>query len=106
MRVPKRVNGSGNSEFGPLTYQNDDVLLDRLGAERFAKIALFDADSNRLIKTQNSGSLYAYEIVNFIDGKRNVGAIRDAVAAELGPIPLETVSDYLDACAQAKIITW
>jgi hypothetical protein len=106
MRVPKRVNGSGNSEFGPLTYQNDDVLLDRLGAERFAKIALFDADSNRLIKTQNSGSLYAYEIVNFIDGKRNVGTIRDAVAAELGPIPLETVSDYLDACAQAKIITW
>ncbi len=105
-RVPRRVSAPGNSEFGPLTYQNDDVLLDRLGAERFAKIALFDADSNRLIKTQNSGSLYAYEIVNFIDGKRNVGAIRDAVAAELGPIPLETVSDYLDACAQAKIITW
>jgi hypothetical protein len=94
------------SEFGPLTYQNDDVLLDRLGEERFAKIALFDSDSNRLIKTQNSGTLYAYEIVNFIDGKRTVGDIRDAVAAELGPIPLDTVSDYLDACEQAKLITW
>lgn len=100
-RVPRRI-----AEFGPLTYQNDDVLLDRLGAERISKIALFGSDSNRLIRTQNEGSLYAYEIVNFIDGKRTVGAIRDAVAAELGPIPLETVSDYLEACAQAKIITW
>jgi hypothetical protein len=93
------------ADFGPLAYQNDDVLLDRLGAERMAKIALFGSDLNRLIKTQNSGTLYAYEIVNFIDGKKTVGAIRDAVAAELGPIPLETVSDYLEACEQAKIIT-
>jgi len=94
------------ADFGPLTYQNDDVLLDRLGEERFSKIALFGSDSNRLIKTQNSGSLYAYEIVNFIDGKRTAGAIRDAVAAELGPIPLETVNDFLEACEQAKLITW
>ena len=99
-RVPRRI-----AEFGPLTYQNDDVLLDRLGAERMAKIALFGADSNRLIKTQNSGTMYAYEIVNFIDGRKTVGAIRDAVAAELGPIPLETVNDYLEACEQAKIIS-
>jgi hypothetical protein len=111
LRIPRRVGASTVgaptvSEFGPLTYQNDDVLLDRLGEERFAKIALFHSDSNRLIKTQNSGSLYAYEIVNFIDGKRTVGDIRDAVSAELGPIPLETVSDYLDACEQAKLITW
>jgi hypothetical protein len=105
-RIPRRMAAAGNSEFGPLTYQNDDVLLDRLGEERFAKIALFQSDANRLIKTQNSGSLYAYEIVNFIDGRRSVGAIRDAVAAELGPIPLETVSDYLEACEQAKIITF
>jgi len=81
------------------------VLLDRLGEERMAKIALFGADSDRLIKTQNSGSMYAYEIINFIDGKKTVGAIRDAVAAELGPIPLETVNDYLEACEQAKIIS-
>jgi aminopeptidase YwaD len=104
-RVPRRVGAPRIAEFGPLAYQNDDVLLDRLGAERVAKIALFSADSNRLIKTQNSGTMYAYEIVNFIDGKKTVGAIRDAVAAELGPIPLEIVSDYLEACEQAKIIS-
>jgi hypothetical protein len=104
-RVPRRL-GQGGPEFGPLTYQNDNVLLDRLGQERFARIALFAADSNRQLKTQNSGSLYAYEIVNFIDGKRTVGEIRDAVAAELGPIPLATVSDYLAACEEARIITF
>jgi hypothetical protein len=43
--------------------------------------------------------------VNFIDGKRTVGEIRDAVSAEFGPIALETVSGYLEACEEAKIIT-
>jgi len=92
-------------EFGPLTYQNDDVLRDRLGAERVAKIVLLQSDSSHLIKVQNSGALYAYEIVNFIDGRKTVGEIRDAVAAELGPIPLEVVTDYLKACEEAKLIT-
>ena len=58
-----------------------------------------------MLNVQNSGALYAYEIVNFIDGKRTVGEIRDAVSAEFGPIPLETVSGYLDACEEARIIT-
>ena len=74
-------------EFGPLTFQNDDVLLDRLGSERVSRIKLLNAGSNRLVRVQDRGALYAYEIVNFVDGKRTVGAIRDAVAAEFGPIP-------------------
>jgi hypothetical protein len=105
-RVPRRSGAPHTDDFGPLVYQNDDVLLDRLGAERVAKIALFASDSNRLIKTQNSGTLYAYEIFNFIDGRRSVGEIRDAVAAELGPIPLSAVGDFLGACEAAKLITF
>jgi hypothetical protein len=108
-RVPRRPGGSrpgaAAGDFGPLVYQNDDVLEDRLGAQRVAKIALLGSDSNRLLLVQNSGALYAYEIVNFIDGKRTVGEIRDAVSAEFGPIALETVSGYLEACEEAKIIT-
>jgi aminopeptidase YwaD len=100
-RTPKRI-----AEFGPLTFQNDDVLLDRLGPERLAKIKLLNADSSHLLNAQDRGALYAYEIVNFIDGKRSVGDIRDAVAAEFGPIPLEVVSDYLQACEEAKIIAF
>ena len=89
-RVPVRT-----AEFGPLAYQNDDVLLDRLGSERVGKIKLLGGGSNRLLRAQDQGELYAYEIVNFVDGKRSVGEIRDAVAAEIGPIPLDVVADYL-----------
>ncbi len=98
-RVPHRIG-----EFGPLTFQNDDVLRDRLGDDRLRKIKLLSAESNRFVKSQDRSALYAYEIVNFIDGKKSVADIRDAVSAEFGPIPLEIVSDYLKACEEAKII--
>jgi aminopeptidase YwaD len=99
-RIPVRVG-----EFGPLTFQNDDVLMDRLGNERVSRIKLLNGQSNRLIRVQDRGALYAYEIVNFVDGKRSAGAIRDVVAAEFGPIPIEVVVDYLKACEEAKIVT-
>jgi aminopeptidase YwaD len=99
-RIPVRT-----ADFGPLTFQNDDVLLDRLGSERMRKIKLLDSESNHLFRVQDRGALYAYEIVNFVDGKRSVGEIRDAVAAEYGPIPLDVVADYLKACEEAKIVT-
>jgi hypothetical protein len=56
------------AEFGPLTFQNDDLLLDRLGSERTEKIKLLDSEANRLFTMQDRGALYAYEIVNFVDG--------------------------------------
>jgi aminopeptidase YwaD len=55
---------------------------------------------------QDQSELYAYEIVNFVDGKRTAGEIRDAVSAEYGPLPLSLVTDYLEACAEAKVIAW
>jgi len=100
-RIPVRTG-----EFGPLTFQNDDVLLDRLGRQRMAKIKLLNGGSDRLLRVQDRGTLYAYEIVNFVDGKRSVGEIRDAVAAEYGPIPLDVVADYLKACEEAKIVVF
>jgi aminopeptidase YwaD len=100
-RIPRRIG-----EFGPLTFQNDDVLADRLGAERMRRIKLLDAGSSRLLDAQDSGAIYAYEIVNLVDGKKSVAEIRDVVAGEFGPIPLEVVSDYLQACEEAKIIAF
>ncbi|HEY2780925.1 MAG TPA: M28 family peptidase [Steroidobacteraceae bacterium] len=100
-RVPHRIGA-----FGPLTFQNDDVLRDRLGAERLHKVKLLSADSSRFVNVQDSSAIYAYEIVNFVDGKRTVADIRDAVSGELGPIPLDMVSDYLKACEEAKIIAF
>ncbi|MGB6630171.1 MAG: M28 family peptidase [Terriglobales bacterium] len=100
-RVPIRVG-----EFGPLTYQNDNVLLARLGNERYGKIKLINADATQLLNVRDQSELYAYEIVNFVNGKRSVGEIRDAVSAEYGPLPVNLVADYLDTCAEARVIQW
>ena len=51
-----------------------------------------------------SGEEYAYEVLNFADGKRNVQEIRDAVAAEYGPVPLEMVVEYLKAVEKIGIV--
>ena len=59
-------------DFGPLTYQNDNVLLARLGKERYAKIQLIKADATELLNVRDQSELYAYEIVNFVNGKRTV----------------------------------
>ncbi len=45
------------------------------------------------------------ELLNFIDGKRSISDIRDAVAAEFGSIPLPAVVDYFQALANARIIS-
>jgi hypothetical protein len=91
MRVAVRI-----APFGPVQNQNDNALLARLGPERYSRI--------KLLSGGQSG-LYAYEILNFVNGRRTVGQIRDAVSAEYRPIPVELVADYLEALAEAKIIS-
>jgi hypothetical protein len=51
-----------------------------------------------------SGEEYAYEVLNFADGKRNAQEIRDAVSAEYGPVPLEMVVEYLKALKKIGIV--
>jgi aminopeptidase YwaD len=100
-RVPVRIG-----EFGPLTFQNDNVLLARLGKDRYAKIQLINSEATPMLKVRDQSDLYAYEIVNFVNGKRTVGEIRDAVSAEYGPIPVSLVTDYLQACVEAGVFMW
>jgi aminopeptidase YwaD len=50
------------------------------------------------------GEEYAYEVLNFADGKRNVQQIRDAVSAEYGPVPLELVLEYLKALEEIGVV--
>ncbi len=52
-----------------------------------------------------SGSEYAFEILNLVDGQRTTSQIRDAVASMYGPVPLETVHDYLQALAAIDIVS-
>ncbi len=51
-----------------------------------------------------SGEEYAYEVLNFAEGKRNTQEIRDAVSAEYGPVPLEMVVEYLKALEKIGVV--
>jgi aminopeptidase YwaD len=51
-----------------------------------------------------AGEEYAYEVLNFANGKRNAQEIRDAVSAEYGPVPLEMVVEYLKALEKIGVV--
>jgi len=51
-----------------------------------------------------AGEEYAYEVLNFADGKRNASAVSDAVSAEYGPVPLEMVTEYLKALEKIGVV--
>lgn len=57
-----------------------------------------------VLKVAN-GQDVAYEIVNFVDGKRTISDIRDAVMAEFGPVQLPAVVQYLELLAKTGSIT-
>ena len=46
-----------------------------------------------------------YELHNFIDGKRSISDIRDAVSAEFGALPIPSVVDYFERLAKSGAIT-
>ncbi len=50
------------------------------------------------------GPSFGYEALNLVDGRRSVGEIRDALAASVGPAPLEEVGEYLDTLARLGVI--
>lgn len=45
-----------------------------------------------------------YELGNFIDGKRSISDIRDALSAEFGPIALPVVVDYFERLARTGAV--
>jgi hypothetical protein len=50
------------------------------------------------------GEEYAYEVLNFADGKRSAQEIRDAVSAEYGPVDLGMVVEYLKALEEIGVV--
>ncbi len=51
-----------------------------------------------------AGEEYAYEVLNFANGKRSAQEIRDVVSAEYGPVPLEMVVEYLMALEKIGVV--
>jgi aminopeptidase YwaD len=90
-RVPVRNPGVK----GPLA-PNGEWVIEKAGAAA-GRIAI--------ARDPDSGDL-TYEIVNFIDGARTVGEIRDAVSAEFEPLDVAAVAEYIDVLAKAGAVSF
>jgi aminopeptidase YwaD len=84
---------------GPLTVFGYDYFADHAKAAGVAIPKLMSYEG-----LWGGGEEYAYEVLNFADGKRNAQEIRDAVSAEYGPVPLEMVVEYLRALEKIGLV--
>jgi hypothetical protein len=50
------------------------------------------------------GGSFGYEALNFVDGRRSLGEIRDSLAATVGEVPVEEVAEYLETLARLGVI--
>ncbi|MHB8476561.1 MAG: hypothetical protein ACYDBZ_09790 [Steroidobacteraceae bacterium] len=50
------------------------------------------------------GEEYAYEALNFADGRHTAPEIADELSAEYGPVPLGLVTEYLQALKGIGIV--
>lgn len=84
---------------GPMGAFGYSYLTDKLGSEKVAELRL-----RRYSGTYGGGGQFAYEALNFVDGRRTVSDIRDWLTTELGPVPLEYVEEYLGALESIGVI--
>jgi hypothetical protein len=84
---------------GPLAVFGYDYFAEHAKAAGIATPKLLSYEG-----LWGGGEEYAYEVLNFADGKRDVQQIRDAVSAEYGPVPFELVSEYLTALEKIGIL--
>jgi aminopeptidase YwaD len=85
---------------GPLAVFGYDYFADHAKAGGVATPKLFGYEG-----LWGSGEEYAYEVLNFADGKRNAEEIREAVSAEYGPVPVEMVVEYLRALEKIGLVS-
>jgi aminopeptidase YwaD len=90
----------GANPKGPLAVFGYDYFADHAKASGVVTPKLLSYEG-----LWGAGEEYAYEVLNFADGKRNAQEIRDAVSAEYGPVPLELVGEYLKALEKIGIVS-
>ena len=95
-----RVYQRKSSSKGPLVvfgYDYFDVEWGKRGHTTKPKLLEYEG-------LWGGGEEYAYEVLNFVDGKRNVQQIADAVSAEYGPAPVQLVEEYLKALQEIGVV--
>ena len=84
---------------GPLAVFGYSYFADHVKAAGIATPKLLSYEG-----LWGGGEEYAYEVLNFVDGKRNAMEIDDAVSAEYGPVPVELVVEYLQALEKIGVV--
>jgi hypothetical protein len=94
-----RVYVRGGEPRGPMNGFGYSYLDDRRKALELPRPELLDYRGLR-----GAGGEYAYEALNLVDGRRNVGAIADALAGIYGPVPWNLVAAYLETLQKIGIL--
>ena len=84
---------------GPMSAFGYSYLRDKLSEDEYSELKL-----RHHTGIWGSSGQYVYEALNFVDGGRTVSDIRDWLTAELGPVPLEFVEEYLAALESIDVI--
>ena len=95
----RKVWQRGSDPKGPLAVFGYDYFGEHAKAAGIATPKLLSYEG-----LWGSGEEYAYEVLNFANGKRNAQEIRDAVSAEYGPVPVEMVLEYLLALEKIGVV--
>jgi hypothetical protein len=88
-RVPVR------KVIGPMSVYYYDYVAERANG---------DLRAVERIASMPDGDILLYEILNLVDGKRSVQAIRDYLAAAYGPIAVDDVAVYLKLLEKIGVV--
>jgi aminopeptidase YwaD len=84
---------------GPVAVFGSDYVNDRIATAGITPPKLLGYEG-----LWGGGEEYAYEVLNFVDGERNLVDITHAVSAEYGPVPLELVAEYLQTLERIGVV--
>jgi hypothetical protein len=88
-----------NEPRGPLAVFGYDYFADHAKSAGVATPKLLSYEGS-----WGSGEEYAYEALNFADGRRSAQQISDELSAEYGPVPLGLVVEYLQALKKIGVV--
>jgi len=80
---------------GPMEVFGYNYLQDHYGSEKTKALRLPDLDK---------GEIYSYEVLNFVDGKRNVQEITGMLSGAYGQISMDVVAEYLKALETIGVV--
>ena len=94
------VFGRNENPKGPMGVFGYDYLIDHLAEKHLPRPKLLEYRGR-----WGAGEEYAYETLNFVDGKRNAEQIRQAVSTEYGFVTFDLVLEYLKALESIGVLT-